>query len=192
VHNLQLSDYVKIYNDVANKALINSLLKMIYEKGKFKKAGTYDENGNVLYEDEIRNVEGFFFEEELIDSVAKRVVHNKLLELTSNIVEKYSAEIPFAGKSLQKVSFQFLNYSSENKGHYVWHTDANTKAPRFHTIILGLNSEYEGGELFVLNEKINIKLQVNQAIVFPSNFCFPHKVNPVLSGNRKVLVIWTE
>lgn len=192
MHNLQLSDYIKVFDDVANKTLINSLLKIIYEKNNFEKAGTVGLNGNRHHDESIRNVNGFFFEESSIKTVAERVLYNKLQELTSDLIQKYVNEVPYSDKEVRRVTFQFLNYTSEDKGHYTWHTDAGTYCPRIHTMLIGLNSEYQGGHLNIINDKIKVKLNTNQAVIFPSNFCFPHKVNPVISGNRKVLVIWTE
>ena len=33
-------------------------------------------------------------------------------------------------------------------------------------------------------------LRTGDAVVFPSNLCFPHEVRPVTAGTRYVLVTW--
>ena len=44
--------------------------------------------------------------------------------------------------------------------------------------VLGvLNDDYEGGEFVLIDEKMN--LSKGDIIVFPSNFMYPHKVEPV-------------
>ena len=56
--------------------------------------------------------------------------------------------------------------------------------------ILGiLNDDFDGGEL-VMFEDTEIKMKKGDVIVFPSNFLFPHKVNPVTRGTRNSFVSW--
>ena len=51
--------------------------------------------------------------------------------------------------------------------------------------VLGvLNDDYEGGEFVLIDEKID--LSKGDIIIFPSNFMYPHKVEPV----KKVFVIY--
>jgi predicted 2-oxoglutarate/Fe(II)-dependent dioxygenase YbiX len=84
-----------------------------------------------------------------------------------------------------------LEYTAQDKGHYDWHTDDNANfAPRTLTMLIGLNDDYRGGELKVLNDRNPIKLRRNQAVIFPSNFLFSHKVERVTEGKRRVLVVW--
>lgn len=57
------------------------------------------------------------------------------------------------------------------------------------TILGTLNDDYEGGELiFFENEVMDMK--AGDLIIFPSNFMFPHKVNPVTKGVRYSYVSW--
>ena len=45
--------------------------------------------------------------------------------------------------------------------------------------------------LNLLNKEIlKVKPKANSCLLFPSNFMFPHKVNPVTSGTRYVVVGW--
>lgn len=52
-----------------------------------------------------------------------------------------------------------------------------------------LNEDYEGGE-FVMFESMKLHLGVGDLVIFPSNFLYPHKVNPVKSGKRYSFVSW--
>ena len=51
-----------------------------------------------------------------------------------------------------------------------------------------LNDDYEGGEFVLIDEKIN--LSKGDIIVFPSNFMYPHKVEPVTKGTRYSYISW--
>ena len=55
--------------------------------------------------------------------------------------------------------------------------------------VLGvLNDDYEGGEFHLINEEYN--LSKGDIIVFPSNFMYPHKVEPVTKGTRYSYISW--
>jgi len=87
-------------------------------------------------------------------------------------------------------------YSSENNGHYDWHTDADVNdlaTPRKLSMVLLLSdpSEFEGGELQLKigNDKpITVELKKGRAWFFPSYVL--HKVTPVTKGVRKSVVLW--
>jgi predicted 2-oxoglutarate/Fe(II)-dependent dioxygenase YbiX len=52
-----------------------------------------------------------------------------------------------------------------------------------------LNDDYTGGEFMMFGD-LKLDLKAGDIVVFPSNFLYPHKVNPVLSGVRYSFVSW--
>jgi hypothetical protein len=52
-----------------------------------------------------------------------------------------------------------------------------------------LNDNYKGGEFIMFENKV-IKLKQGDLLIFPSNFLFPHKVEPVLEGIRYSFISW--
>ena len=153
-------------------------------------------NGSIASGEEInvRSVKASGFEEENIGpSVSRRIIYNDLKRFAATINQEYQDKVCNFYSS-NKNYFQFLYYDSKMKAHYDYHTDHMKENPRVLTMLVGLNSvdEYIGGELFVQNQKEGVKLDMGDAIVFPSNFMYPHKVAPVTKGVRKVLVIWTQ
>jgi predicted 2-oxoglutarate/Fe(II)-dependent dioxygenase YbiX len=56
--------------------------------------------------------------------------------------------------------------------------------------VLGvLNDDYEGGE-FIMFDNYEIKFKQGDLIIFPSNFLYPHKVEPVTKGTRYSYISW--
>jgi hypothetical protein len=53
-----------------------------------------------------------------------------------------------------------------------------------------LNNDYEGGDIEFSRFNLRFKAQKNQLLVFPSNFVYNHKIHPVTSGSRYVIVQW--
>ena len=52
-----------------------------------------------------------------------------------------------------------------------------------------LNDDYEGGE-FIMFDDYKIKLKQGDLLIFPSNFMYPHKVEPVKKGVRYSYISW--
>ena len=55
-------------------------------------------------------------------------------------------------------------------------------------MLLFLNDDYKGGE-FVIADKL-YRPEKGSAIVFPSNFMFPHEAKKVTKGIRWSIVAW--
>ena len=47
----------------------------------------------------------------------------------------------------------------------------------------------EGGE-FVMFKNVEYKFKAGDLLIFPSNFLYPHRVNPVKKGTRYSVVSW--
>jgi len=57
------------------------------------------------------------------------------------------------------------------------------------TSLIFLNDDYEGGDFVLCGDKYIEKIQ-GSAIVFPSNFMFPHEVLEVTKGKRFSIMTW--
>jgi hypothetical protein len=57
------------------------------------------------------------------------------------------------------------------------------------SVVGSLNNEYSGGEFVMFGDRI-YELDKGDIIVFPSNFMYPHKVNPVTNGIRYSYASW--
>jgi len=57
------------------------------------------------------------------------------------------------------------------------------------SVIGVLNDDYEGGELILLDD-YQVKLKAGEAVVFPSNFMYPHQVKKVTRGTRMTINVW--
>ena len=172
----------------------NSIINLINEE-IYSDVETWGNGTIAAGEDHnIRSVKvSSFLEDEIGNSVSRRIIYNELKKFTSYINDEYAKNVCHFYDS-EKNYFQFLYYDSKMRGHYDYHTDHYFENPRVLTILVGLNSadEYEGGELFVQNQEQGVKLSKGDLVAFPSNFMFPHRVNPVTKGHRKVLIIWTQ
>jgi predicted 2-oxoglutarate/Fe(II)-dependent dioxygenase YbiX len=75
-------------------------------------------------------------------------------------------------------------------GFYTQHTDSHTTYPRALTAIWAINEDYEGGEWGFFDNRISFKLNKGDAMCFPSNFMYPHQINPITKGTRYSAITW--
>lgn len=61
---------------------------------------------------------------------------------------------------------------------------------RYVSIVIGLNSDYTGGELHFPRQGLEVRLESGDAVIFPAGYTHPHQVLPVKSGSRKNVVTW--
>ena len=53
-----------------------------------------------------------------------------------------------------------------------------------------LNDNYDGGDFVFFSGAYKVPPKGGSAVVFPSNFCYPHAVLPVSGGDRHAVITW--
>lgn len=188
--SLNLGKYIKIYDNTLQPKVISSLIKFLNNQKDFSVAATL---GGV--DTEIRDVREmpFFIKKES----PKSHIHwtNLLGSFFLNFMRRYESEVsPKHSLGLNGINcINALKY--EDSGFYKFHIDHHFQTPRTLTAILLLNNDYEGGELQFCNplkedEIFSVDAAVARLIIWPSNFMFPHRVQPVTKGTRFSIVSW--
>jgi len=109
-----------------------------------------------------------------------------------NILSKYRDGVKYfsTGLSTEDTGYQHLLYLGSEKGEYKTHVDHFDLQPRILSCSIILNDDYEGGDFSFFEGQYVVKKQAGSAIVFPSNFCYPHAVTPVSKGDRHAIITW--
>jgi len=84
--------------------------------------------------------------------------------------------------------YDLLRY--EKNQFYAQHTDSFTGNYRSVSCSLALNDDYEGGEFGFFDRELVIKAPKGGAVLFPSNFMYPHEIMPVTKGTRYSIITW--
>jgi len=105
----------------------------------------------------------------------------------------YKAKFPkMASSKINQIDL--LKYTPGCK--YEVHTDHYTTTARHLSIIINLNNNYKGGDLIFTDQKEKeikrFKLSKGSIIFFPSNFMYPHKIEPITKGTRFSVVAWLQ
>ena len=123
------------------------------------------------------------------ERICSNYVQKKLFECVSFYKSKYSYFFSDKISSCELLKYQH----NEHKTGYKYHVDMGEKVSDRHaSISICLNNNFQGGE-FVFNlpdGEIQMPQNVGDAIIFPSNFMFPHQVNQIIEGTRYALVAW--
>ena len=116
--------------------------------------------------------------------------------IKSEIERLYSFyKIKFPLMSSHKINqIDLLKYSVGGK--YETHTDNGTHSKRHLSVIMNLNDNYKGGDLIFTDQKYNeikrLKLGKGSIVFFPSNFMYPHSIQPITKGTRYSIVAWLQ
>lgn len=116
-----------------------------------------------------------------------------LFDRLAQLVQRLNQEVyQFDVRGLENL--QYSVYHGAEGGHYTWHVDYGPENPTPRKISLSIQltdpAEYEGCDLqFQMSEQISVAPRRRGALIaFPSYVL--HRVTPIVSGTRKVLIAW--
>jgi predicted 2-oxoglutarate/Fe(II)-dependent dioxygenase YbiX len=144
---------------------------------------------------DVRSVKGRFLinnrdlkKNNISDFVFLQLISNEIFKIIPNYLAK------FPKLTLQKLlQSDLLKY--EVGGKYETHVDSFINSPRELSCIINLNDKYKGGELSFFDnlhnkEILKCPLKKGSVVFFPSNFIYPHKIDPIKKGTRYSIVSW--
>jgi len=155
-----------------------------------KQKATLLSNNKEVEDTAYRNVYNYGLDERKDqDMLYKKII----FECCQKALKNYQKIFPSLHQEMKLESINLLKYVKGN--FYKRHIDAYHKVNRHISFIINLNRDYEGGELMFYypnNHKPYSKVYLNKGdlIMFPSNFMYPHSVEPVISGTRYSIVSW--
>ena len=138
----------------------------------------------------IRNVKGHYLN---FQNPTNMFYWNYIKKEIERLYTYYKAKFPKMNSS--KINqIDLLKYSPGGK--YEIHTDHFTTSTRHLSIIINLNDDYEGGDLIFTDQKKKeikrLKLGKGSIVFFPSNFMYPHGIQPITKGTRYSIVAWLQ
>ena len=123
------------------------------------------------------------------------VYYEELLNCSTDVAKRYSEEMTKNKRIFtaeKSTDFRLNKY--DVGGFMSKHTDNihHSHGQQYGfpqaSLLFFLNDDYEGGDFIVSN--CHYKPKKGDAIIFPSNFMFPHKVVEVTKGTRWSIVSW--
>ncbi len=110
-----------------------------------------------------------------------------VFESVRNIISNYNDIVPTFRIDID-TGYQLLRYKEGE--FYTQHTDSFKNQQRSLSCSIQLNEDYDGGEFALFDREMMIRTKPGSAIVFPSNFMYPHEIMPVIKGTRYSIITW--
>ena len=181
--NQQISDYIFFYPDAIDTETCNLIINNYEADAEWKDstfANAYENTGKSKVSMKERWIGGH------------RKYHKELKEAFNYCVNDYIS-VHDKIKILEYTDFRINRYEANGfmKQHIdaIHHSHGQKQGYPHLTSLIFLNDDYEGGEFVLCGNKYIEKIQ-GSAVVFPSNFMFPHEVKKVISGNRYSVMTW--
>ena len=164
---------------------------------EFRTNAVFDQGDNCVTRQDVRNSTGCTLNE---DSYLTKNLHLKMnsaldeykdrVSKINDIFKLYPVIGGYDTKSWRE-GIQILDYIENQK--YDFHHDVADDRERqeFHrtiSIILYLTNDFECGRTLFTHKEF--KPLPGHALIFPSNWCFPHCGETVTSGKKRVAVTW--
>jgi predicted 2-oxoglutarate/Fe(II)-dependent dioxygenase YbiX len=121
----------------------------------------------------------------LTSTIFEKSIHNVMQSCLGKYFDAHSEIENYINGGERYVLLRY-----ENSNFYKKHIDSHCNTYRTISISLCLNDNYKGGEFSFFNNGYKVRLKKGDAIMFPSNFMYPHAVTPVQKGVRYSIVSW--
>lgn len=121
------------------------------------------------------------------ESVIRKKSYNHAIRTNvESVVEEYTNE--YGIKILTRDTPQLMQY--EEGCFFDWHLDDGPSVERTVSFCYYMSTDYDGGEIEFKYFPVKHKPKANELIVFPSNYIYMHRVNPVTRGIRYAVISW--
>jgi predicted 2-oxoglutarate/Fe(II)-dependent dioxygenase YbiX len=181
---------IKDYIYVVKNALSLNLCDEILNEFKNKDEWNDTEVGLGAVQKNIRNCETVVISFPHVIQKNNEVRHrldNAIFDGASKCIKEYNTKFPYC-KIEEDSGYELLKYPEGC--FYIEHTDSFKARPRAVSCSFILNDNFEGGEFAFFNRELKYKLEKGDALMFPSNFMYPHEVMPVTKGTRYSIITW--
>ena len=155
------------------------------------------QSGEPIVNDRVRSSSGtYLLDDEEVAQVIHKGMNSALLVYRERLMKIHPIfdgyPVPGGFKTTSnRELIQILEYVQNQK--YTYHVDASPvpDSKEYHrkiSVILYLSNNFEGGHTKFLHEKY--KPPVGHALIFPSNWCYPHTGTLVTDGKKRIAVTW--
>lgn len=168
------------------------------ESHKQRSKNTVFSGGSFKEDTSIRSSEGFSLTEGLeITNLLGNSINSALLAYRDKLAEVHPSLTHYTlapgaiGTRSHREAIQVLEYQPNQQYHFHYDQNWDRNQQTFYrtiSVVLYLTSDFEGGGTEFVDKVY--KPQPGEALIFPSNWCFPHSGQLVTSGMKRVAVTW--
>ena len=179
---MDITGYIKYYQNVCPK-ICDSITQPPYSHLNYQPSTYSNHTEKINSEERVRMKEAWVRNGNILyDDIKKSIEYT---------IKLYSEEFPLF--SVQRMTdfrinrYEIGGFMSQHCDN-IHHSHGQVYGFPQATVLLYLNDDYEGGKFWVADKWFLPKK--GSAIIFPSNFMFPHKAEEVTKGSRWSIVSW--
>lgn len=183
--NFDLRDYIVVFNNIVSNELCDEILdEYANDKNWINTTVARGLERNIRRCDAINISDSTIIEQ---NQQKRKSIDEKLFVCAGEAIRKYNEK--FEKAHIQGDSgYTLLRYQEGE--FYSEHTDHFLQSPRIVSCSFTLNDNFEGGEFGFFNRNLVYKPPKGSALMFPSNFLYPHEVMPVKRHVRYSIITW--
>lgn len=182
----KLEDYIYVVKNALSLDLCDEILD------EFKSSDEWQDTiiGSGSVEKSIRNCEIIILSFPHVIQKNNEIRHkldNAIFNGAAKCIQEYNNKFPHC-RIEEDSGYELLKYPEGC--FYTQHTDSFKARPRAVSCSFILNNDFEGGEFAFFDRELVHKLEKGDALMFPSNFMYPHEIMPVTKGTRYSIITW--
>ena len=186
--DLKLEDFIHVFDNMVPESLCDNILSEYSNSIEWTDSEVGNKSSPI--NKNVRNCYSISLSNENTISknyMIRKKIDDDIFECAKNVMEKYQSIHQNFQISID-TGYDLLKYNEGN--FYIEHTDSYTQQQRSVSCSFQLNDEYEGGEFAFFGRQMMIRSGKGSAIIFPSNFMYPHEIMPVTKGTRYSTITW--
>jgi predicted 2-oxoglutarate/Fe(II)-dependent dioxygenase YbiX len=181
-----LEDYIITLDSIVPEELCDRIIDE-YNNSSF---WTNSAVGNGYVDPTVRNCDTINISADIVindNFDVRKKIDSDLFECAAKAISEYRTIFPEVASQID-TGYGLLRYSEGQ--FYIQHTDSFLHQQRTLSCSFILNDNFIGGEFAFFDKEIMIRSPKGSAILFPSNFMYPHEIMPVKSGIRYSIITW--
>jgi len=189
--NHRLSDYIVVIRGIISKEMCQQVIDLYKDNPKWEWGGTTD---GLNFD--VRKVKQMHISKPHITDQGEefKKMDSEIFKVMLKAKDTYLKTLT-ENRGIVHVpdvqadeGYQILHYS---EGYYFKeHCDRATGMTRVLTCTLNISDDHDGGLFRFLRGEFDVRLNAGDAVLFPSNFMFPHEVTEITRGERHSIVTW--
>ena len=180
-----LREYIVVFENIIPSELCDEVLVEYKNSNNWMNTAT---GGGIKRDirrcDAINMSDSFIIKE---NEEKRKSIDDKLFVCAGEAIKKYNELFEHA-KIQGDSGYTLLRYQEGE--FYTEHTDHFLQQPRIVSCSFTLNDDFKGGEFAFFNRELIYKPSKGSALMFPSNFLYPHEVMPVIQHARYSIITW--
>jgi predicted 2-oxoglutarate/Fe(II)-dependent dioxygenase YbiX len=181
-----INDYIVVFENVMTHSLCDAILEEFSNEEEWQKTVV----GSGRVDDKIRTAETVVVSYPHViekNPKVRQKLDRYVFASAGLVIRKYNEKFPLC-QIEEDSGYELLRYKEGQ--FYTQHIDSFKARPRAVSCSFALNDDFEGGEWGFFDREMVIKAPKGSAVLFPSNFMYPHEIMPVTKGTRYSIITW--